>query len=119
MTDRLGDHVERNYQAFVELLPTLLMTRAGKFALMRDCKIIEFFDTARDAFVTGSILFMDELFSIQEVTEAPAGVWRGTPDELQSLRQPQGPRSGINAIIGRWPGDESDEEAARALEELS
>lgn len=36
-----------------------------------------------------------------------------------SLRQPQGPRSGINAIMGQWPGDESDEELARALEELS
>lgn len=36
-----------------------------------------------------------------------------------SLRQPQGPRSGINAIIGQWPGDESDEEIARALRDLS
>jgi hypothetical protein len=36
-----------------------------------------------------------------------------------SLRQPQGPRSGLNAIIGRWPGDESEAEIAAALEELS
>jgi hypothetical protein len=35
------------------------------------------------------------------------------------LRRPQGPRSGINAIIGRWPGDESEAEIAAALEELS
>jgi hypothetical protein len=32
---------------------------------------------------------------------------------------PQGPRSGINAIFGRWPGDESDEEIMEALERLS
>ena len=35
------------------------------------------------------------------------------------LRQPQGPRSGINLIIGQWPGNEPDEEVAAALEELS
>jgi hypothetical protein len=35
------------------------------------------------------------------------------------LHQPQGPDSGINAIIGRWPGDESDEEIIALLDELS
>jgi hypothetical protein len=35
------------------------------------------------------------------------------------LRQSQDRTSGINAIIGRWPGDESDEVVAKALEELS
>jgi hypothetical protein len=28
-------------------------------------------------------------------------------------------RSGLRAIIGRWPGDESEAEIAAALEELS
>lgn len=41
------------------------------------------------------------------------------PLDVRELRQPQGPRSGINAIIGRWPSDESDEEVAAALEDLS
>ncbi|MBX3442211.1 MAG: hypothetical protein KF774_07370 [Planctomyces sp.] len=35
------------------------------------------------------------------------------------LRKPQGPKSGVNAIVGRWPGDETDEEIADALERLS
>lgn len=35
------------------------------------------------------------------------------------LRQPQGRRTGINAIFGQWPGDESDEVVREALEELS
>lgn len=35
------------------------------------------------------------------------------------LRVHQGPRSGINAIFGRWPGEESDEEILDALEQLS
>lgn len=47
----------------------------------------------------------------------PAPLFADT-DEAR-LRQPQGPRTGINAIIGAWPGDETDEEILRALEELS
>lgn len=58
----------------------------------------------------------------------PAGddfsLWSVEPRPLRGtaappLRQPQGPRSGINAIIGRWPGDESEVEIAAAIEELS
>lgn len=35
------------------------------------------------------------------------------------LRKSQGAKSGINAIIGRWPGDETEEEITAILEELS
>jgi hypothetical protein len=35
------------------------------------------------------------------------------------LYLPQGPDTGINAMIGKWPGDETDEEIAAILEELS
>ena len=58
----------------------------------------------------------------------PAGddfsLWSVEPRPLwgaaaPSLRQPQGPRSGLNAIIGRWPGDESEAKIAAALEALS
>lgn len=35
------------------------------------------------------------------------------------LRKPQGPRSGMAAIMGRWPGDESDDDITAALEKLS
>ncbi|MBL9020584.1 MAG: hypothetical protein JNL21_00230 [Myxococcales bacterium] len=39
--------------------------------------------------------------------------------DMRSLHQPQGPRSGLAAIVGKWPGDESDEEIAELLAELS
>jgi len=65
------EQVDRNFQAFQELLPALVASQAGKFALMRDAKIVEFFDTARDAQVAGAKLFPDELFSIQQVIAAP------------------------------------------------
>ena len=63
------------------------------------------------------------------------GVAPGTPKDLEiwsvmprpldgqfhvrEVRQPQGPDTGINAIIGKWPGDETDEEIFRLLEEMS
>jgi len=72
MTDRLREQVDRNYQAFQQQLPALVISHPGKFALMRDGQIVEFFDTARDAYVTGQRLFeQDKLFSVQEVTETP------------------------------------------------
>lgn len=35
------------------------------------------------------------------------------------LRRTQGPRSGMAAIMGEWPGDETDEDIEAALEQLS
>jgi hypothetical protein len=51
-------------------------------------------------------------------------IWSRVPRPLlgeldrRSLK-PQGSRSGINAIIGRWPGDETEGEILEALEEIS
>ena len=67
MTER-EHQVRENYTVFKEHLPTLLSQRAGKFALMRDREIVEFFDTAGDAMKFGKLKFTDGLFSIQEVT---------------------------------------------------
>lgn len=44
------------------------------------------------------------------------GVAAGTPT---GLRVPQGTRSGLGAVIGKWPGDETDDELMAALAELS
>ncbi len=37
----------------------------------------------------------------------------------QRLRKLQGSRSGMAAIMGKWPGNETDEEVERALEQIS
>jgi hypothetical protein len=39
--------------------------------------------------------------------------------DYSTLHKPQGPDSGINAVIGKWPGDETDEQIQALLEELS
>ena len=35
------------------------------------------------------------------------------------LHQPQGPNSGLNAVMGKWPGDETDEEIDEYLRKIS
>src|SRR5207237_209180 len=57
MSDLLHDQIENNFKAFEQKLPNLLPTHRGKFALMRDGEIIEFFDTARDAFIAGQKIY--------------------------------------------------------------
>lgn len=63
--------VKRNYEAFMQQLPQLLVTHQGKFALMRDGKVIEFFDTSADAYRAGQKLYEDQRFSIQQVIDSP------------------------------------------------
>ena len=66
------EQIEQNYYAFAKQLPQLAARHNGQFALMRDGEIVEFFDTARDAYVAGQKLFAeDKLFSVQEITVTP------------------------------------------------
>jgi hypothetical protein len=62
--------VKRNYEAFRKKLPDLLKTRRGKFALIHEGEIVEFFDTAGDSYRAGLKLYGEGGFSIQEVTDA-------------------------------------------------
>lgn len=64
------EEVDENFEAFVKELPSLLLTRRGQFAVLRDRKITGFYDTIRDAQTAASQLYPDELFSIQQVTTA-------------------------------------------------
>jgi hypothetical protein len=50
-------------------------------------------------------------------SQVPHAVWSDIPQD--DLRRSQGPDSGINAIIGKWPGDETDDEIFEAIERLS
>ena len=66
--NELQTAVDLNFAAFQKLLPTLLETQAGRYALMRDGQAIEFFDSARDAVTYAEKEFSDGLFSVQQVT---------------------------------------------------
>lgn len=68
--------VEDNYDAFQKRLPDLLEWCRGRSALMHDGEIVEFFDTARDAYLAGLLLWDDHLFSVQEVDDTPIVITR-------------------------------------------
>ena len=61
--------VERNYDAFLELLPGLTDTHPGQCALMRRGELVEVFPTSRDARWIGRERFPDGDFSVQPIGE--------------------------------------------------
>ena len=60
--------VEKNFEAFERQVESLIEIHSGKFALMRNCQIVEYFDTAGDAVRGGKARYKDCVFSVQEVT---------------------------------------------------
>jgi hypothetical protein len=66
-----------------------------------------------------------EADAVNPASEADLAVFSTVPVSMEAildartLRVPQGPRTGVNAIFGQWPGDESDEDILRILDELS
>jgi hypothetical protein len=81
--------------------------------------------TGRAVFRPSGTVLRVEAEMMSEANERDAAIWSTLPKpamaplDLRKLHVPQGPRSGINAIWGQWPGDESYEEFLAALEELS
>jgi hypothetical protein len=60
--------VNDNFVAFQQMLPTLMPAHAGKFALLRDGKVVEFFDSVGDAIKFAQANYSDDLYSVQQVT---------------------------------------------------
>ena len=71
--------VNANYEAFKEKLPKLLAGGyEGKFALIKDREIQGFFDTDKDAWATGKLLYKEDVFSVQQVGGHPIRLgWMG------------------------------------------
>jgi len=69
--------VDQNYDAFVRMLGGLLPEHRDQLALMRDGKVVGFYDTPKQALVAAAAKFADGIFSIQEVTDEPIdlGFW--------------------------------------------
>ena len=75
--DRQRREVDRNYDAFMRVLSTIIKDHRDQLALMRDGKIVAYFDKPSDAYRSGVERFEDGIFSIQEVTDEPIdlGFW--------------------------------------------
>ena len=66
---KIQQEVDQNYEAFQGLLPELMQTSHGKWALLHNKEVEAVFDTAIDACVAGEKLYPNKLFSVQEITE--------------------------------------------------
>ena len=64
------EEVDRNYEAFKKLLPDLIKTDVGRFALMHNQEVVECFDTIEDATKAGEER-IEGYYSIQKVTTKP------------------------------------------------
>jgi hypothetical protein len=63
--------VDRNHEVFMTLVEDLRQDNDGRFALMRDQRIVGIFDTLRDAAVAGESMFGDGRFSIEQIVAEP------------------------------------------------
>lgn len=63
--------IERNYAAFMDMLDRLLVSDAGKYALLQAQKLIGIYPTAKAAGAAGYSKFSDSPFSIQLVSNEP------------------------------------------------
>ena len=77
MLDRMvrQHQVDQNYESFKRLLPELLRGHAGKYAVIREGIVIEFFDTFGDAIRFAQARYADSKYSVQEVTDRSASRW--------------------------------------------
>jgi hypothetical protein len=64
-----SDEIDRNFAKFMEVLPSLVRSSAGKWALMRHGSVIRLCDTAMEAQIAGNNTYPDRIFSIQPVRE--------------------------------------------------
>lgn len=73
--------VDQNYEAFREMLPELMKSSPGKWALLHHRQLIEVFDTSGEAVAAGEIKYPEGRFSIQEITTHPIslGWFSGVP----------------------------------------
>lgn len=75
--ERQRQEVDRNYDAFVRVLGSILDKHRDQLALMRDGRIVAYFEKPGEAYRAGLGHFPDGIFSIQEVTDEPIdlGFW--------------------------------------------
>lgn len=61
--------IDRNFDAFVTMLPDLLQRAPGKYALLHSARLVELFDSSVSAVVAGIQRFGPGEYSVQEVTD--------------------------------------------------
>ena len=65
------EQVDKNYEAFVAMLPNILPIHQNKYALMKDGEVVGYYSTLEDAYMTANKFYHDQPFSVQKVTDIP------------------------------------------------
>ena len=61
--------VRRNHEAFLEMLPKLVKTHPGQYALLYHGQLVEIFPTGREARWEGKRRYQCNDYSIQSITD--------------------------------------------------
>jgi hypothetical protein len=64
--------IDANFDFFQRSLGSFLPQYDGKFALIKNCTVVRFYDNEFEAEAEGEERFADGLYSIQQVSEKPA-----------------------------------------------
>jgi hypothetical protein len=70
--EKIEHEVDTNFDFFQRSLSEYLPLHEGKYALIKNCHVVAFYDSAFAAEQDGEKRFEDGLYSIQQVSEAPA-----------------------------------------------
>lgn len=100
-------------------LPRVLPISSGVYVDFSDDYYVEVDEDGAASFGLvdeGGLVDSDGIFSVTHAIAALTEMWPPDPDRF---RKPQDANSGMAAVMGRWPGDETDEEIKEALEPAS
>lgn len=70
MQTQLELEIDKNFDFIQRNMAAYLPSQEGRYALLRDCCVIEFYDTAASAERAGNQKYGDQPFSIQEITQS-------------------------------------------------
>ena len=70
MNESLQKEIDTNFEVFQKILPDLFPYEADRWALMRHGECVDFYDTLRDAETAGRAIYKDQIFSVQQVSDA-------------------------------------------------
>ena len=67
----IQQEVEENYEAFLQILPSLLLTHREQYALLKGKKVLGYYSNSADARTAAESFIPDKIYSIQKVTDLP------------------------------------------------
>ena len=74
MLDKHVSEIQRNFDFFQSVVPSIMDEHAGKMALIHDCIIVGYFDSPGEAVKAGADRFGDLPFSVQRVIDRPIDI---------------------------------------------